>query len=105
MQIHNLTPQTIAIVDESGKLIASYPPEEGASYDHTLVREGVVDGVIIYREKFRNTTLPPLDDEKLYIVDQTTANAAPGRTDFLLPANPVENEEHGRAFTKLILTW
>lgn len=104
MEIRNLTPHNIVIVDEGGKLIASYPPDGEATVDYNLKRKGVVDGVIIYQERFRNITgLPEWTEDILYIVDEQIAEAArDARTDLLIPNQPVQHTEFAHAYQSLI---
>lgn len=104
MEIRNLTPHDIVIVDEGGKLIASYPPDGEVTVDYDLKRKGVIDGVIIYREMFRNITgLPDWNEDTLYIVDEKIAEAArDARTDLLIPNQPVEHAEFTHAYQSLI---
>lgn len=104
IQIHNLTPRTVTIVDENGKLVASYPSEEAATADLTLQRLGTIDGVIVYRPKYRNIQhLPEWEAGKLYIVDEQVAEAAKdARTDLLLPYGKVSSAVYGEAYTSLL---
>lgn len=106
MEIRNLTTQDVVIVDESGKLIASYPAaEQEASVSYSLVRRGVVDRVVIYSEKYRNiTNLPEWQEETLYIVTPQVAEAArDSRVDLLIPNSPVDHKDYPHAYQSLII--
>jgi hypothetical protein len=104
MEIRNLTLHDIVIVDEGGKLVASYPPDGQATVDYNLKRKGVIDGVVIYEERFRNIAgLPDWTPNILYIVDDHIAEAArDSRTDLLIPNQPVEHTEFDHAYQSLI---
>ncbi len=103
MEIHNLTATDVTIVNE-GKLIAVYTKEGEATCQRTLVREGVVDGTIVFSEQYRDVVgLPDYDPTKLYIVSQQVAEAVrDARTDILVAIEPIIDPKYGEVYNALL---
>ena len=99
MQLVNLTPHKITIINSDGETIREIAPSGTiARAASTVVDDGSVDGVPIVRTTFGQVEgLPEPSDDIMYIVSSLTVSAArrSGRTtkDLLIPGRMVRDEE------------
>ncbi len=99
MNIVNLTPHPITILNDEGETIAYYPPSGTvARATQTSEKIGELDGVDVVSTKFgAPVDLPAAQQGKFYLVSAITASAAQahGRFvgDLLLTIDPVRDDQ------------
>ena len=99
MQLVNLTPHKITIINADGGVTHEIAPSGViARAASTVVDDGTVDGVPIVRTTFGQVEgLPEPSSETMYIVSSLTVSAArrSGRTtdDLLIPGRMVRDED------------
>lgn len=97
-KIINLTPHTVNIVDETGKVTRSLPSQGIARAKQTAEVIGDIDGIELVSMKYGEPEdLPDPAEGQWYIVSIITANAAKavGRdiSDLLITADPVRDTD------------
>jgi len=96
--ITNTTPHEVALLTtDTNEVIETFPPSDiSIRLDQN---EEVIDHINdteVLRITFNaNESLPPMEDGHYYIVSAIVANAHPERTDFLMVAHTVR-DENGR---------
>jgi len=92
--IKNMTPHPITILDESNNVIRSIPSDGLIRLKANVVFAGfTVDGVNITKTEFGEPEgLPDYEFGKFYVVSQLVKNAFPERSDLLVPAEVVRDE-------------
>lgn len=85
-KIINLTPHTVAICDEAGNILKTYP-STGNARVKTEFRDLIpIDGVPAKSVSYSATEgLPAAEDGIFYLVSMVVAQANPGRIDLLSP--------------------
>lgn len=94
-KIINKTPHSVNIVDQNGQIIRTY--EKGDSLIRLTVKTvqdvPLADGTPTSRTKFGKAEgLPNFKKDTFFIVSQLVKNALPNRTDLLVPAEVVRDE-------------
>ena len=95
MTVVNKTPHDVHIVDENGQVVRTY--KKGDSQIRLAVKTvqdvPLVDGTPTSRTEFGEPEgLPYLVEGVFYIVSQLVKSALPERTDLLVPAEVVRDE-------------
>ena len=95
-RIINKTPHNVNIVNESGKVIKVFEKSESIiRLSMKIVPDISIDGTPTTKTTFGNPNeLPKFKKEIFYIVSQLIKNSFPERTDFLVPAEIVRNENN-----------
>jgi hypothetical protein len=94
MNVVNLTPHAINIVDGEGKTTREYPPSgQIARLASRIERDGCLDdGTPLSRQVFGQPEgLPDPAGDTAYIVSQLVVGAAPDRRDLYYPAELVRD--------------
>ena len=98
MEILNLTPHPVNLINESGELVETFPVVGPAPRLMELVEAlPAVDGLPVNKVSYGReiTNLPAPQEGVLLIVSRITAAAVTGREDILFPHGEVR-DENGR---------
>lgn len=97
MVIINLTPHTITIVGQDGKILRSFPPSGNIARVSTIQKDaGTIAGVPVKLQTYGAVQgLPAPQDGVVYIVSSIVAQAADGRDDLIIPdtANAIRDDQ------------
>lgn len=95
MTVINMTPHAVTIVNQDGQIIKSYEKGEGLirlavkTVADAPLADGTPTSKTVYGEP---QGLPEYQDGTYYIVSQLVKNALPERSDLLVPAEVVRDE-------------
>lgn len=93
MNLINLTPHAINIVNSDGSTTSIPASGKIARVDSTVVNIGSINGIPLVRTVFGDVIdLPDAVDDTIYIVSTMVLNRVPGREDVVSPANLVRND-------------
>lgn len=106
MELCNLTPYPVDIVDENGTLIKSYPSRGVATCNTEQKLVHTIDGVPIFGKRYKPILGLPtqsVDNDKIYIVDAEVAEACRDtRFDLVTPVEPVKHVAYTYAYRQLM---
>ena len=92
-QIKTFTPHPISICNNAGEVVRVIQPEGLVRLKAVTVPAGEIDGILVTRTEFGQPEgLPDFKEGTFYIVSQLVKNALPNRTDLLVPAEVVRDE-------------
>jgi hypothetical protein len=92
-QIKNFTPHPISICNNAGEVTREIQPEGLVRLRAVTVPAGEIDGVPVTRTEFGQPEgLPDFKEGTFYIVSQLVKSALPSRSDLLVPAEVVRDE-------------
>jgi hypothetical protein len=98
MQIINMTPHPINLLDENNQEVKTWPKGETMiRLSMSTVSAGVLpDGTPLTKTEYGDAEgLPEYQKDIYYIVSQLVKNALPNRTDLLVPAE-MQRDDAGR---------
>ena len=103
MNLVNLTPHVVNILDAEKKLILSVPPSGTVArliekQEHVGQIVWQCGNIPLYRKYYTPQDLPARIEDTLYIVSQLVKSHNPGRTDLVCPGTLVTDDttdEHG----------
>lgn len=97
VKVINKTPHDITIVDSNGIIIKVYPPNPSALIRlnaKTNIVGVLPDGTFLSKTVFGDPEgLPEFKEGTFYIVSQLVKSALPERTDLLVPAEMIRDDE------------
>jgi hypothetical protein len=92
-QIKNFTPHPISICNNAGEVVRVFQPEGLVRLRAVTVPAGEIDGILVTRTEFGEPEgLPDFKEGTFYIVSQLVKSALPSRSDLLVPAEVVRDE-------------
>lgn len=96
IKLVNLTPHTINIFGEDGKLKFVIEKDKNMAVprcSQSQVKVGEINGAPIYKMEFGAVEdLPPVEDGTLYIISRMVITACPDRRDLVSPGPLLRNE-------------
>lgn len=97
MQIVNLTPHTIKVVNSDNQIIREYVSQGVARVSTTSEVVDEIDGISVVRTKFGEVQgLPNPDGESVFMVSMVVGQAVSGRSDVICPdTGPTAYRENG----------
>ena len=102
IQIVNLTPHTVRIVNDDKTVIAEYPSQGVARVKSEFVTVDTIMGIPVMKTTYGETEdLPQPVEGTFFIVSMVVANANPTRKDLLMPNTApqmVVRDEAGQIF-------
>lgn len=91
MEIRNMTPHEIVVLDDSGLVKATFLSEGTIRLSEKKSFSKMVEGICVFLKSYGNAELPPMRTNTMYIVSFAVANCFPMRRDFLVPDQIVRN--------------
>ncbi|AVF26395.1 hypothetical protein [Paenibacillus larvae] len=94
VEVVNLTPHELTILDENNNVIHRIPSSGFARAHQTREHIGDINGIPAYKTSFGEVEgLPAPQEDVIYVVSALTAQAAPHRDDLYIPDNQVRDAE------------